>query len=194
MNPEADTGSLRRPEPAEPVREPAREPDDELLRCIYAELYGLARRNMRGQPVGHTLQPTALVNEAYLRLASEVSELRGKSHFLCLASRAMRQILVDHSRRRAADKRVPRNRLVDVDPLLDVLAVDYESRAHDLLALDVALVKLAAAHPQLAELVELNFFGGRSMAECAEVLGISERQAFRWWQTARAFLHREVES
>jgi len=190
MNPDADTGPPRRAEPAEPVKGQ----DDELLRCIYAELYGLAQRNMRGQPVGHTLQPTALVNEAYLRLSGDVSVLRGRSHFLCLASRAMRQILVDHSRRRAADKRIPRNRLVDVDPLLDVLASDYESRAHDLLALDAALVKLAAVHPRLAELVELNFFGGRSMAECAEVFEVSERQVFRWWQTARAFLHREVES
>jgi RNA polymerase sigma-70 factor (ECF subfamily) len=165
-----------------------------LIPLVHRELHDIARRWAAREHAGHSLQATALVNEAYLRLAGDNSELRGKAHFLCLASRAMRQILVDHSRRRAADKRIPRSRLVDVDPLLDVLAVDYESRAHDLIALDEALVKLAAAHPKLAELVELSFFGGRSMAECAEVLEISERQAFRWWQAARAFLHREVES
>jgi len=182
-------------EPSPAPGAPAHSSDSrDLFRCVYDELHGLARRNMRGQAVGHTLQPTALVNEVYLRLAGQVDGLADRTHFLRVAARAMRQVLVDHSRRRAASKRIPRERLVDVDPLLELLADDYEARARqDLVALDCALSKLALAQPQLADLVELHFFGGRTMVECAELLGVSERQTFRWWKAARAYLHREVE-
>jgi RNA polymerase sigma-70 factor (ECF subfamily) len=174
---------------------PMHDSEAELFRCVYDELYGIACRNFRGQPVGHTLQPTALVNEAYLRLCGQTVGMVDRAHFLRVAARAMRQVLVDHSRRRCAAKRVPRELLVDIDPLLDALANDYEARSRqDLTALDAGLDKLAAAYPNLAELVELHFFGGRTIAECAELLHVSERQAFRWWQTARAFLHREVDS
>ncbi|MEZ6014651.1 MAG: ECF-type sigma factor [Planctomycetota bacterium] len=172
----------------------AGELDDDLSRSVYAELYRLAQRGMRRQPVEHTLQPTALVNEAYLRLGDRLRDFNDRPHFLRVAARAMRQILVDHSRRQAAGRRIPRNRVTDIDPLFEALADDYDARAHDLIALDEALVKLQRVDPRLAALVELHFFGGVAMSECAHTLGVSERQVSRWWQTARAFLHREVAS
>ena len=164
----------------------------ELFRAVYTELHDIARHSMRGQPVGHTLQPTALVNEAYLRMRGS-EEWQDRSHFLRVAARAMRQILVDHSRRRAAEKRVPPEKRQDYDQSIDGLAAQYDARSIDLVGLDAALGRLAERDPKLAELVELHFFGGQTMEECARLLGLSERQAYRWWKTARAFLHREVE-
>ncbi|MEZ6017099.1 MAG: ECF-type sigma factor [Planctomycetota bacterium] len=172
---------------------PAPGPELELFQKVYDELYGLARRQMRGQAVGHTLQPTALVNEAFLRLSCDSNSWQGRDHFLRIAARAMRQILVDHGRRRSAEKRPPRSRRVELEGVLEGMSRQYEERAVDIVALDKALCLLEARDPKLAELVELHFFGGRSMVECAAYLGVSERQAFRWWKTARAFLHREVE-
>jgi RNA polymerase sigma-70 factor (ECF subfamily) len=167
--------------------------DAGLFLKVYQELYGLARREMRGQNEAHTLQPTALVNEAYLRLSADDAAWQGREHFLRVAARAMRQILVDHGRRRAAGKRPPKSRRVELDSLLDTLVSNYAERSIDLESLDTALTKLEAQDTKLAELVELHFFGGHTMEECARHFGISERQVFRWWKTARAFLHREVE-
>jgi RNA polymerase sigma factor (TIGR02999 family) len=195
-------GPLGPPEPlgAGAPREPRepREPRDSgadagLFLKVYQELYGLARREMRGQSDAHTLQPTALVNEAYLRLSADGAEWQGREHFLRVAARAMRQILVDHGRRRAAGKRPPKSRRVELDSLLETFFSNYAGRSIDLESLDTALTKLEAQDPKLAELVELHFFGGHTMEECARHFGISERQVFRWWKTARAFLHREVE-
>lgn len=162
----------------------------ELFREIYSELYGIARRRMAGQPAGHTLQPTALVSEAYLKLCDRDENFHDREHFLHLAARAMRQILVDHARRNAAGNRPPRERRID--GLLDGIALGFEARAMGLEALDVALDKLAEVDPDLAQLVELHFFAGQTMSECARLLGISQRQAFRRWKAVRAFLHREV--
>ena len=176
--------------PPEPRADPA---DAGLFLKVYQELYGLARREMRGQNESHTLQPTALVNEAYMRLSTDDMAWQGREHFLRVAARAMRQILVDHGRRRAAGKRPPRTRRVELDSILDTLVSNYAERSIDLESLDAALTKLEAQDTKLAELVELHFFGGHTMEECARHFGISERQVFRWWKTARAFLHREVE-
>jgi len=169
------------------------EADAGLFLKVYQELYGLARREMRGQSEAHTLQPTALVNEAYMRLSADDVLWQGREHFLRVAARAMRQILVDHGRRRAAGKRPPKNRRIELDSILDTLVSNYAERSIDLESLDAALTKLEAQDTKLAELVELHFFGGHTMEECARHFGISERQVFRWWKTARAFLHREVE-
>ncbi|MHC4892067.1 MAG: ECF-type sigma factor [Planctomycetota bacterium] len=166
----------------------------ELFREVYAQLHGLARQRMSQQPIGHTLQPTALISEAYLRLDRGKHRIRDRRHFLCLASMAMRQILVDHAKRANASKRPGRGQRVDHEGLLDGLAGEFEARAQGLEDLDLALEKLEAVDPDLARLVELHFFGGQTMEDSAAALGISQRQAFRWWKSARAFLYRELRS
>lgn len=176
----------------ERIRQGDAEASEGLFREVYAELHRLARRRMAEQADGHTLQPTALINEAYLRLDRGRHRIRDRKHFLCLAARIMRQILVEHARRAQAAKRPdPRDR-VDAEGLLDQLGGQLDARAESLTALDCALERLEAVDPDLALLVELHFFGGQSMDECALTLGISQRQAFRWWKSARAFLYREL--
>lgn len=162
---------------------------DDLLRCIFEELHALARMHMRGQRAEHTLQPTALVHEAYLRLfrASEPG-FQDRAHFLRTASRAMRCVLVDHAREKARLKRTaPGERLP-----LDGLGELFEDRAGDLGALDEALTRLARIDARAVEVVELRFFGGRAEREIAEILGISERTVERDWNAARAWLRREL--
>lgn len=167
---------------------------EELFRLVYAELHGLARQSMRGQNPGHTLQPTALVNEAFLRLSGNLGQCNDRDHLLRVAARAMRQILVDHGRGRATQKRRPPGERLELESLeLEDLVAEYRSRAIDLAALDAALEKLEQMDADLAQLVDLHFFGGQSMADCARILCVSERQVLRWWRAARAFLHREVE-
>ena len=117
---------------------------------------------------------------------------RQRTHFLRVAARAMRQILVDHGRRRSADKRRPPGERRELDPGLEGIAAEYAERSIDLMQLDAGLKRLEERDPRLAQLVELHFFGGQPMADCARALGVSERQAYRWWKAARAFLHREV--
>lgn len=149
----------------------------------------MARRHLAHQPDGHTLQATALVHEAYLRLCRPgASPYQGRDHFMAVAAVAMRTVVVDHARRKAAGKRSAAGGRVE----LDALVREYEDRAGDLLELDQALARLAEADPLLAQLVELRFFGGQPMEECARVLGLSERQAYRWWQAARAVLRQEL--
>lgn len=159
----------------------------ELVEAVHDELRRLARHYMAGQRPTHTLQCTALVNEAWIRLSRQ-NAWQDRTHFLRVASRAMRQILVDHKRRKQTDKRAAPGERVD----LDALVVDLEERGDDLVLLDAALERLAAVDPELERLVELRFFAGSTLEEAALVLGISVRQAGRWWSTARAFLLREV--
>jgi len=185
--PADDRDAERAPRPAPG---PGGEGQERVFRAVYGELHGLARRRLAEQPAGHTLQPTALVSEAWLRLRDRAGAAQDHDHFLRLAARAMRQILVDHARRRASGKRPPAERRVDV--ALEGLARELEARALGLDSLDDALRKLEEVDPDLAQLVELHFFGGRTMDECARMLGISQRQAFRRWRAARAYLHREI--
>lgn len=161
-----------------------------LFGALHDELRGIAALQMAGQPKGHTLQPTALVNEAYLRIFKGGDcDVRGRTHFVRLASRVMRQVLVDHARRRAADKREGNGRRLELDVLVDEL----ERRSGGVLVLDEALNRLQARNPELVRLVELRFFGGRSMAEVGEALGVSERQALSLWNVARGFLRDYLE-
>ncbi len=159
---------------------------DDLFLRVYDELHVMAERQMRAQEHGHSLQATALVNEVYLRVFRQ--EWVDREHFLAVAARAMRSVLVDHARAKRRDKRIPGEKRVP----LEEMAEAFQARAGDLVALDTALEKLCAFDPQMVRLVELRFFAGLPMEEAAKVLGISPRSAFREWQTARAWLRREI--
>jgi RNA polymerase sigma factor (TIGR02999 family) len=162
---------------------------DRLMPLVYAELHRRAKHYMRGERSGHTLQPTALINEAYLRLIN-YKEMRwqNRAHFFAVAAQAMRRILVDHARRRKAEKRGDAGYVI---PLDEVVAA-AEPRDVDLVALDDALTGLAAIDPQKSRIVELRFFSGLSIEETAEVLGVSPDTIRRHWNSAKAWLHREV--
>ena len=168
----------------------------ELLALVHAELHALARSALRSERAGHTLQATALVNEAWLRLVDGNStDWAGRAHFFGAAARAMRQVLVDHARARAAAKRGGGRARQEYDEagLLDASLDAYEDRALDLLALDEALARLARADPRAARVVELRFFTGLEMAEVARVLAVSVPTVERDWRLARLWLRAEIE-
>ncbi|MEM7306491.1 MAG: ECF-type sigma factor [Planctomycetota bacterium] len=156
---------------------------------VQEELYRLACGHMARQRPSHTLQATALVNEVYLRLRGG-KELRCDDHgqFLSLVSTMMRQILVDHARRKATRKRELAGERVALDGLVDEL----ERRSGSLLALDRALDRLREKDPKVVRLIELRFFGGRSMAEAAQAVGLTRRTAERRWRVAKLMLRREL--
>jgi len=162
---------------------------DELLPLVYEELRALGQRYLRQERPGHTLQATALAHEAYLRLVGQGSlELHDRAHFFAVAARAMRRILVEHARARGRRKRGggwDRVRLESIE-----LAGDEPS--FDVLALDLALQRLAAEEPRKAQVVELLYFGGLTAAEAAEVIGVTSRTVERDWRIARLRLLREL--
>ncbi len=160
---------------------------DALTPVLYAELRRLAAGYLRRERVGHTLQPTALVNEAYLRLAAQRNlAWENHSHVLGIAARLMRRILVDHARSKGRIKRA--GMLTRVT--LDGLEVGAAEQDVDIVALDEALRELAAVDEQLGRVVELRYFGGLTVEQVAEVLGSSPRSVDRAWATARAWLRR----
>jgi RNA polymerase sigma factor (TIGR02999 family) len=164
---------------------------DELLPVVYNELRRLAAYKMSNEPAGHTLQPTALVHEAWLKLVdSPAQSWQNRAHFFGAAAEAMRRILIARARRKHAQRRGAGAPHLDVDEL------EIASPAPDdqLLALNDALDRFAALEPQQAELVKLRYFVGLKIEEAAEVLGISESTAKRWWAYARAWLFNEVQS
>jgi len=164
---------------------------DALIPLIYHELRRLARRQLWRERPDHTLQSAALVNEAYLRLVHEESpQWQNRTHFFGVASRLMRQILVDHARKRLAAKRG-----AGVTPLtLEAEWVPGQDTGIDLVALDDALNKLTRLDPQQGRLIELRFFAGLSIEEAAVVMGISPATMKREWATARAWLRREMKA
>lgn len=165
-----------------------RDAQGRLYELVHRELRGRAHRMLQGGPKV-TLQTTALVNEAWVKLLSgEAPSWNDRSHFLRVAARAMRSVMVDHVRARRADKRGGDRVRFALD---DVIAV-YEESALDLVALDTALEKLAKFDAQLAELVELRFFAGLEIEETARVLGVSASTVERGWRTARTWLRGEV--
>jgi RNA polymerase sigma factor (TIGR02999 family) len=171
-------------------REGDRDAIDRLMPLVYAELRRIAARSLRAERKEHTLQPTALVNEAYLRMVEQQNAVwQNRAHFLGCAARLMRNILVDHARAHRADKRGGRQLRVTLGE--DLLTA--EAREVDLLALDAALDRLAEQDEQKSRIVELRYFGGLSTEETAEVLGISDRTVKRAWALARAWLRRELE-
>jgi RNA polymerase sigma factor (TIGR02999 family) len=161
---------------------------DRLLPVVYQELRLLAARYLRGERPGHTLQPTALAHEVYLRLARREDGWQGRTHFMGVAARAMRSVLVDHARRRKADKRGGGQALVPLDTSIimgSAAPVGFDD-------LDRALQDLARLSERQARVVELRYFGGLSIEETAQVLGISPVTVKRDWALARAWLFREL--
>jgi RNA polymerase sigma factor (TIGR02999 family) len=161
----------------------------EVLPLVYDELRRLAAHDLRRERRDHTLQPTALVHEAYLRLAAQDRvQWRNRAHFVGVAAQLMRRVLVDHARatharkRGGHDTRVP---IDDVDPGAD-------GPSADIFALDEALTRLAALDPRQARIVELRYFGGLTVEESADLLSLSPATIKREWQMARAWIHREL--
>lgn len=163
---------------------------DRLYRAVYEELRRIAQASMRRESPGHTLQPTALVNEAYLRLTPQAGGWENRRHFFGAAASAMRRILVDHARRRLSQKRGAGAERVTLDGL-DIAA---EEKELDVLLIDEALERLGAERPRLAELVSLRFFAGLSIEDAARALDLSPATAKRDWAFARAWLQEHIES
>ena len=163
----------------------------DILPAVYGELRRLAAAKLASQAVGQTLQPTALVHEAWLKLAREGNpEFSGRSHFFAAAAAAMRHILIDQARRKRSARHGGGLSKVDLDQANVAAAADSET----LLMIDEALEKLSKEDSVAAELVVLRFFAGLTNEEAAETLGISERTAKRYWTFARAWLYREIAS
>jgi RNA polymerase sigma-70 factor (ECF subfamily) len=163
---------------------------DQLLPLVYAELRRIAARQLRHERAGHTLQPTALVHEAYLRLIEQRDvDWEDRAHFFGAAAQVMRRVLVDHARRHTARKRGDGAPTVPIEEVAD----DLRAKPIPVLALDQALGRLETVDPDLARIVELRAFGGLTIEEAAHVLKISPSTAKREWRTAKAWLARELD-
>ncbi|HKQ80028.1 MAG TPA: sigma-70 family RNA polymerase sigma factor [Blastocatellia bacterium] len=162
---------------------------DKLISLVYRELRRMARQYMRRERAGATLQTTALINELYIRLI-DYTQMRwqDRAHFFAVAAQAMRRILVERARARQSDKRGAGTQMVSLDEAAN-LAVE---RTADLVALDDALTSLAAVAPRKVQIVELRYFGGLSIEEAAEVLGVSSPTVQREWRAAKAWLYRAI--
>ena len=163
---------------------------DELIPLVYDALRRIARYHLRGERAGHTLQTTALINEAYLKLVEQSVTWQSREHFFGIAARLMRQILVDHARARQRLKRGGDRQQTSIT-FADEAANDQGA---DLLALNKALETLAEVDPQRSRIVELRFFGGLTIEETARVMGISTPSVERGWRAARAWLQTELGS
>ena len=162
---------------------------DQLMPLVYSELRTLARRYMGRENPGHTLQTSALINEAYLKLVDQTNvRWQNRAHFFAVAAQVMRHILIDHARSHRYLKRGAGAQKVS----LDESAVLTGTRAAELVALDDALVSLAALDPRKSRIIELRFFGGLSIEETAEVMKLSSVTVTREWRAARAWLRREM--
>jgi RNA polymerase sigma factor (TIGR02999 family) len=163
---------------------------DRLFPIVYERLRDIAHAHLGRDGTGRTVSTTALVHEAYLKLVdAERVQWQDRNHFFSLASRAMRQILIDYARRHSASRRGGELHRVD----LDDVQIAVVERAATLLALDEALTRLAAFSPRLAQVVELRFFGGLTEEEAAKVLGVTDRTVRREWIKARGWLQQELQ-
>jgi RNA polymerase sigma factor (TIGR02999 family) len=164
---------------------------EQLLPLVYDELRRLAAQRLADEGPGHTLQPTALVHEAYLKLvgADPQQPWNGRVHFFAAAAEAMRRILIDHARRKHRARRGGGKKRVELGDMDDIEMVTERGQADELLALDEALTQLAVADPRRAELVRLRYFAGLTLEQAAELLGISRATADRHWAFARAWLY-----
>jgi RNA polymerase sigma factor (TIGR02999 family) len=163
---------------------------DRLMELVYGELRQIARRYMARERVAHTLEPTALVNEAFMKLIGQDRvDWQNRSHFMAVASQSMRRILVDHARSRNREKRGGGRPQIIMDDALTLVP----GRDADVLAVDEALEKLAELDATQAKIVEMRFFGGMSVEEVAEALDMPKRSVERQWTKTRAWLRRELE-
>ena len=163
---------------------------DKLLPLVYDEFRQLAADFLRRERKNHTLQPTALVHEAYLKLVDQSRvDWQGRTHFFAVGAQAMRRILVDHARQHRAVKREGDRHRIELDEKL----MAGSQQDEDLLDLDDALVELSRLDPQHGRMVELRFFGGLTVAELAEVMGMSKRSVEREWTMVRSWLRRELD-
>ena len=173
----------------EAVRQGDSDAESRLMALMYRDLHARARHYMQRERRDHTLQPTALVHEAFLRLMRQPdADLRSRAHFLAMASIVMRRVLVDHARERAAAKRTGGKARVE----LHEGVAAQQPRGEEMLALDEALTRLAVCDARQARVVEMLFFGGMTEEEAAESLGISSRTVKRDWRSARAWLHAQM--
>jgi RNA polymerase sigma-70 factor (ECF subfamily) len=171
------------------LRNGDRAAENKLMPLVYAELRRRAAQYTFRERPDHTLQPTALVHEAYLRLVKEHDvSWQCRAHFYAIASNAMRHVLVEYARSRRAEKR----RGSGIAVPLDEAVVAARERSAEVIALDEALARLAQWDPRQSQIVELRYFGGLSVEETAEVIGISSRQVKREWSLAKAWLHGEL--
>lgn len=179
----------------EAVERGERRAAEELLPLVYEELRKLASAQMANEKLGQTLQPTALVHEAWLRLLGsdkQPQSWEGRGHFFGAAAEAMRRILVDNARRKCRLKRGSGQRAVDLEELPE-LPVQVEADEENLLLVDEALERFAARDPQKAEVVKLRYFAGLNHAEVAKVLNLSEKTVRRYWHFAKAWLCDDIE-
>ncbi|HJQ67840.1 MAG TPA: sigma-70 family RNA polymerase sigma factor [Blastocatellia bacterium] len=161
---------------------------DELIPLVYDALRRIARYHLRGERAGHTLQTTALINEAYLKLVEQSVPWQSREHFFGIAARLMRQILVDYARARQRLKRGGDRQQITLTSEAEII----DGKDADLLALNEALETLAQVDPQRSQIVELRFFGGLTIEETAHVMGISTPSVERGWRAARAWLQTEL--
>ena len=162
---------------------------DQLLPLVYAELHRMAQRYMRTENPAHTLQTTALIHEAYVRLTGlSPNKWQNRAHFFGVAARSMRHVLVDHARARRRERRGGEKRCIALD---ESLAVSGE-RLAGIVALDDALTDLAELHPRQSKVVELKYFGGLTVEETAEALQVSPETVMRDWRIAKAWLYRHL--
>ena len=162
---------------------------DQLFPLVYGELCAIAHGRLRNEPAGHTLNTTALVHEAYLKLVDQDRvDWQNRAHFFAVAARAMRRILIDYAVARKAQKRGGERRKVP----LDEVVIMADQRSDELLALDEALRRLESIHERHSRVIECRFFAGMSVEETAEALDISPATVKRDWTLARAWLHREL--
>jgi RNA polymerase sigma factor (TIGR02999 family) len=159
-----------------------------LLPLVYRELRALAASRLRGERPNHTLQPTALVHEAYMRLVDQQAPWQNRAHFFAVAAQAMRRVIIDYARTEQAAKRGGRKARVTLDDAMSMT----DGPQVDVLALDQALERLAALDPRAAQIVELRFFAGLDVDETSEALGLSPATIKREWATAKAWLKRAL--
>ena len=163
---------------------------DRLLPVVYDELRRLAESHLRRERPDHTLQATALVHEAYLRMVDQRAvEWRGQAHFFALAAQAIRRVLIDHARKHRSAKRGADRKKFSLD---ESLTLSNEETATSLVALDEALHRFAQRQPDRARVVELRFFGGLTIEDTARTMGVTTRTVERHWQYARAWLYRDI--
>ena len=176
------------------LRQGAPDAMERLAPLVYEQLKRIARRQLRAEPVGHTLSTTALVHEAYLKLVDQTrAEWQDRGHFFAVASGAMRRILVDYARRYRASRRGAGDDGAPARPVsLDATEIPVAERAQALIALDEALERLGRFDERQARVVECRFFGGLTEQETASALGISQRTVAREWVTARGWLYQEL--